>query len=172
VVLIVVLVMLVVIGLASVYTMRQSINADSIGQNVRSEALAQEAAQIALRHCENLATQQADTIKLFEDDVSGQGHWNTLGNWRGNQPASVPTTLTDDDIANASASFKPTTLPQCMAEFMNLPAGDNGERAVLVTARGFSPDYAADDQGETERGAVVWVQSTLQLLPVAGGGGG
>lgn len=166
IVLIVVLIMLVVIGLASAYTMRQSINADSIAQNVRSEALAQEAAQIALRFCERQATGQPATIKAAETGQATDGHWNNLAHWQGQGGDSAPTTLQAADVADATASFTPSTLPQCMAEYRTFGAG---QQVVVVTARGFSPDYEQDAAGNTTRGSVVWLQSTLQVQAAGGG---
>jgi hypothetical protein len=32
---------------------------------------------------------------------------------------------------------------------------------TVVTARGFSPDYARDGAGNTTNGAVVWLQSII-----------
>lgn len=158
VVLIVVLVMLVVIGLASVGTMRQSLSSDSITQNLRSEALAQEAAQIALRHCEAGIVRATDPIGV--KDHAARAHWDNRNNWDAVGGTSSPITLTRDQVASADASFTPTQLPQCMAEYSDL--GD-GRSVVIVTARGFSPDHAADTNGETTRGAAVWLQSTLRL---------
>lgn len=158
VVLIVVLVMLVIIGLASVGTMRQSLSTDTVVQNLRSEALAHEAAQIALRHCE--AGMVRPTAPLAIKDHASPAHWDNRNNWDAVGGASSPITLTRDQVASAQASFTPTRLPQCMAEYSDL--GD-GRSVVIVTARGFSPDHAADTQGETTRGAAVWLQSTVRL---------
>lgn len=155
IVLIVVLVMLVLIGLASAFTMKQAINSDVVSQNVRAEALAQEAAQIALAYCEQRAAADADSIKPHHDT----GHWNDLDHWALQAGTSAPTTLSQDDIALQNASFTPSVMPQCMAEASGLDS-----RVVLVTSRGFSPDYEADDSnGHTQRGAVVWLQSTIRL---------
>lgn len=155
IVLVVVLVMLVVIGLVSAFTMKQAINSDVISQNVRSEALAQEAAQIALAYCEQRALIDAASIKPHSDP----GHWNDLAHWALQGGSSAPVTLSQDDIAQKNASFTPTVMPQCMAE-----ASGVDSTVVLVTSRGFSPDYEADaSTGHPQRGAVVWLQSTIRL---------
>jgi len=155
IVLVVVLVMLVVIGLASAFTMKQGINSDAVSQNVRAEALAQEAAQIALQFCEQQAAADKTKIKVAHN----QGHWNDLANWQKASGDSVPTTLDDKSFASANASFAPKVMPQCMAEYSPLNA-----KVVLVTARGFSPDYEQDATSrQTLRGSVVWLQSTIRL---------
>jgi hypothetical protein len=46
----------------------------------------------------------------------------------------------------------PAKKPECVVE--NLSGS-----GVVITARGFSPDYAADGSGYTTSGAVVWLQS-------------
>lgn len=158
VVLIVVLVMLVVIGLASVGTMRQSLSSDTVTQNLRSEALAQEAAQIALRHCE--AGIVRTTVPLDIKAYQATAHWDNRNNWDAAAGTSAPVTLTREDVASAEASFTPTRLPQCMAEYSSV---GNGQSVVIVTARGFSPDHEANNTGETIRGSVVWLQSTLRI---------
>ena len=155
VVLIVVLIMLVVIGLASAFTMRQAINSDAVSQNVRSEALAQEAAQIALNYCEQQAVENSASIKPHSD----QGHWNDQANWRLAVGDSAPTTLAEEDVAQDNPSFTPSVMPQCMAEKSGVD-----DKVVIVTARGFSPDYEVDaTSNQTKRGAVVWLQSTIRL---------
>ena len=68
IVLIVVLIMLVVIGLVSVNMMRESLSTDQVSNNVRSEALASEAAQIALAYCE------AESIKASSTTVTKNAH--------------------------------------------------------------------------------------------------
>lgn len=156
VVLVVVLIMLVVIGLASAFTMRQAINSDTISQNVRAEALAQEAAQIALDYCEQQAIKTPASVKSKNDP----GHWNDLANWRlAAGSSSAPTTLTANDIALNNPSFTPSVMPQCMAETSSVD-----DKVVIVTARGFSPDYEVDaTSNQTKRGAVVWLQSNIRV---------
>lgn len=155
IVLVVVLIMLAVIGLASAFTMKQALNSDVLSQNVRAEALAQEAAQIALAYCEQQAVKDATLIKAHSDP----GHWNNLAHWALPSGTSAPVTLSKDDIALEHASFTPSVMPQCMAETSSLSS-----QVVLVTSRGFSPDYEVDaSTGHTLRGAVVWLQSTIRL---------
>ena len=68
--------------------------------------------------------------------------------------------------ANAEAYLKstdtamtlPRQLPQCMAEYSPL-----GNSVVIVTSRGFSPDYTANNNGETQSGSVIWLQSIVSL---------
>jgi type IV pilus assembly protein PilX len=161
VVLIVVLIMLVIIGLTSAAVMRNALTADLISANVRSEALATEAAQISLAFCEQQITLgDASSVPTRAIVVSGP-HWASLANWSATA-VPPPTTLTADQLRSAEASFRAIRMPQCMAENATLPNGV--DTVTIVTARGFSPDYHEDPAtGRVEAGSVVWLQSTLRL---------
>ena len=60
---------------------------------------------------------------------------------------------------SAHGTFTPATLPQCIAQSLLV----GGKPAFQITARGFSPDYAPDDDGFTASGSVVWLQSIIRL---------
>jgi type IV pilus assembly protein PilX len=62
-----------------------------------------------------------------------------------------------------SSSFLPSRPPECVAETQTLGVAPNTFTAIVVTARGFSPDYSADVNGQTTAGSVVWLQSILNL---------
>jgi Tfp pilus assembly protein PilX len=159
VVLIVVLIMLVVIGLTSAAVMRNALSADLVSANVRSEALATEAAQIALKFCEAQIILPVSTVPI--QAAATPARWRTLANWA-STAAPPPTTLTDAQVSSANASFRVTHLPQCMAETQALPGRPAAETVVVVTSRGFSSDYT-ESEGAQQSGSVVWLQSTLRL---------
>ena len=161
IVLLVVLVMLVVIGLTSVAVMRSALSADLVSNNERQQALATQAAHIGLRYCEaelvKDGTVQAITVHPAPV-VPAVAKWKAFENWHtGTAKAVVPVEF----LASDKSSFTPATRPQCMAESRTLPSGD---AVVIVTARGFSPDYQADEAGRTLAGSVVWLQSIVQLV--------
>lgn len=157
--LIIALVMLVAIGLASAAVMRGSLSADTVANNARVQTLANQAAQLALRFCETqVETPQNQRVAGFViQPVTAPHLWTVFANWEGggakalNVPASV--------IASTNSSFTPNKLPQCIAESSNDVAG---VPTIIVTARGFSPDYAQADDGRQTAGSVVWLQSTLR----------
>lgn len=156
--LLVVLVMLVVIGLVSASAMRQAANADLISNNTRLEQLAKQAAETALRYCENQITSTTGTPAIQIQPVNqNTPAWKTFTNWSGSgkKAIEVPETEFKSTVdTNAPVPKKP---PQCMVEYS--PLGNN---VYIVTARGFSPDFQEDSgTGRTIRGAVVWLQSTL-----------
>jgi type IV pilus assembly protein PilX len=144
--LLVALVMLVIIGLASVSVMRGALSSDLVANNTRVQTLAHQAAQIGLAYCE----------RLLDDSSPGDGSDNNLANWA---DANVHT-VAEEWMASEDSTFTPGTLPQCMVEQLQDVPG-TGDKDFVVTARGFSPDYSADDDGNAESGSVVWLQSRL-----------
>jgi type IV pilus assembly protein PilX len=156
--LMVALVMLVIIGIASVSIMRGALSSDLIANNTRVQTLAMQAAQIGLRYCEDEAVKHAMSqpylVHVLPDAV--ERAWETLGNWGdADKVNDVPSQYMESD----NSTFVPGTLPQCMVQQKNL----GGQTIYEVTARGFSPDYAADEDGSTASGSVVWLQSLLRI---------
>ena len=159
--LIIALIMLVVIGLASAAVMRGSLTSDTMANNARVQMLASQAAQLALRFCETQVERKpADWVSGFSIQAAtavGAAHnWESYTNWEsGGKAMTVPSSV----MASAKSTFTPSTLPQCLAEYSN---DVTGAKAVIVTARGFSPDYA-ETSGRQTAGSVVWLQSTLSI---------
>lgn len=169
--LIIVLIMLVVIGLTSAAAIRNATSGERATNNMRMQNLAQQYADAALRYCEaQIAKDDADatrvaTLKeanIVETAFGAAGQWNMGVTWTGVGGASASlTTVPEVQIKSADSSFRPTTLPQCVVEKQVL---EDGQRAYVITGRGFSPDYTANaGTGATTGGSVVWLQSTLVL---------
>lgn len=150
------LVMLVIIGLASVSIMRGALSSDLVANNTRVQALASQAAQIALRYCEDQTTAPLPVITILP--VAPADEWSTYANWS-NQAKAF--TVPDDYMQSDDSTFSYDNKPQCMAQLTSV--GNPPQPAYKVTARGFSPDYSADADGNTKSGSVVWLQSTLAL---------
>ncbi|MDE2402450.1 MAG: hypothetical protein KGL90_12365 [Burkholderiales bacterium] len=164
VVLIVVLIMLVIIGLTSAAVMRNALSADLASANVRNETLATEAAQAALAYCEQQVITAGSTMPIKA--VSANQHWADLTHWLPGaadgtvSPPNWKTASATGNSGSAKASTGTAPAPQCMAEKITLTgAGD----AILVTARGFTPDFQESAKGQTITGSAVWLQSTLQV---------
>jgi type II secretory pathway pseudopilin PulG len=156
VVLIVVLIMLVVIGLTSVAVMRDALSADMISNNARSESLATEAAQAALAYCEKQMLLDGSGVTIKPAIVPpADPNWRTYANWRSTAATTVPT----EALKSTAAAINVSKPAQCMAEYSGLITGN----VVLVTARGFSPDYTEDTSGRSKSGSAVWLQSTVRL---------
>lgn len=159
--LIVVLIMLVIIGLVSATAMRRASTADLITNNTRLENLAKQAAQAGLRYCENKVINLGSGIPEIPVHAApvtatDKPTWQTFSHWQTSDAKYVKVPL--QEVSSVDSSFKPSTLPQCMAEFSPTAAG-----IVVITARGFSPDYTAESDGTTRSGSVVWLQSIIAL---------
>lgn len=154
--LLVVMVMLVVIGLVSASAMRQAANADLISNNARMEHLANQGAETALRFCQSsLINSPSAPAAPIQAASATAPAWKNFDNWQGTDKKAVDLQTSAYQSADQAAAG-PSRAPQCMIEYSPL-----GNTIFIVTARGFSPDYRADNTGRTLTGSVVWLQSTL-----------
>jgi type IV pilus assembly protein PilX len=152
--LLVALVVLVIIALTSASVMRGALSTDLVANNSRVQALAMQAAQIGLRYCEGEAGGPTPTITVLPQNPLNV--WSTYSNWNvANNVNEVPASY----MKSENGTFWPDKLPQCMAQELKVGT----KVAYQVTARGFSPDYSDDDDGFTETGSVVWLQSIVYL---------
>lgn len=153
--LIVALVMLVVIGLTSAAVMRSALGTDTVANNTRVQLLAMQAAQIGLRYCEAEVVKPTPSITVYPASAAGSERWRSFANWQGS--AVIATTVPQSQMAsgNTPGTMVPSTLPQCLAE-----KHPTLTSTYIVTARGFSADYAQTG-GYTTAGSVVWLQSIM-----------
>lgn len=174
--LIVALVMLVIIALMSVAVMRGALTSDLIANNARAQTQAQQYAELALRYCERCSghvvnpsaypscgTAGFAILPPLPDDNGNPAdglptRWGTFANWFGG--GAVATTVPGSALVSSDSPVKPPS-PQCLAEYTVL--NDGTTQALLVTARGFSPDFQQDAQGRTTAGSVVWLQSISRI---------
>jgi Tfp pilus assembly protein PilX len=159
-----------------------------VTNNVRMDNVAQQYAEAALRYCEaqlrlkgtciagdavgvtcRVATlQTAVPIPLVDMTVAGTvGAWENPLSWTagpgGGGAASTRTVLGANQYSSGSSSYAPARAPECVVERQTM--GATPFIVAVVTARGFSPDYQSDNSGNTTHGAVVWLQSLLNLDP-------
>ena len=181
--LIIVLILMVVIGLTSAAAMRGATSGQRLTNNVRSENVAQQYAEAALRYCE--AELQRDdpappvtqarpnsllraVIPVNNMNVAGTtGTWENPVAWTGSAgvgAAITRTTLKQAQYATAGlSSYLPGKAPECVAEVQTLGGVAAPFNVTVVTSRGFSSDYRADGAGNTIQGSVVWLQSILNM---------
>ena len=179
--LIIVLIMMVIIGLTAASAMRNATSSERATNNQRLDNVAQQYAEVALRYCEGqLQLPDAQRVATLKDAViptivlggTATTGWETVTSWTGN-PGGVPgdasatrTAVPVGYLGTINASWIPAAgsaqVPQCIAEIQQMAAPSTATYTV-VTARGFSPDYARDVNGQTTNGAVVWLQSILNL---------
>ncbi len=160
--LLVVLVLLLVMGLTTGMAMRSAVTTQKVGAALRLDSVAHQAAEAALRACEDEIDKPAgqaapglanvDTLPAQPVD---QLRWPQFKWWQ-------PTPPEHGQVARyvpRGAAPPGTPEPVCLVERMSLP---NNQAAIVVTARGYSPGYTFDPStGRTLSGQVVWLQSFL-----------
>lgn len=151
--LIIAMVMLVVIGLVSVSVIRNTTSVDRVVNNNRLQTQANQFAQLALRFCENQVQLSTSNKQLAAFQILSPGSWSVTSNWF---DATKTYTLKTGDI---TGTVQPAHPPECMAETSSVASN-----IWLVTARGFSDDWAEDPTSHaTTNGSVVWLQSNIAM---------
>ena len=156
--LLVALVVLVIIGLMSASIMRGALSSDLIANNTRVQTLASQSAQIALRYCEDQSTANVPAITVRPAAANPDlNDWLTYASWADD---NIVNEVPSDYLSSDNSTATPSKAPQCIVQEMLV----GGVKVYQVTARGFSPDYSADESGFTNTGSVVWLQSIVSLL--------
>jgi type IV pilus assembly protein PilX len=177
VVLIIALVMLVVISLLATFSIRSALSSESVSGNSRTTQMASQAAEIALRLCEDAVVANARSSTALPTGLAIQAAAST--------PVGVSTTVWDTGRSgvvyvvpttslNGTVTYK--RMPECIAERIPVVNATNtaltSTTTYLITARGFGPEVAACDStvfppaaGACSRpdGSEVWLQSTLEV---------
>jgi Tfp pilus assembly protein PilX len=167
--------MMAIIGISTAVVMKGALLQDKISANQRSRGLAFNAAEMALRYCEarvvsNTITPAQAAIPIAPTAAFGQTPaWQDITNWNTN----TFRTIVPDTFAFDGSSTTFTRPPECMIQKQVLtdamgppqnPGTPSGLEAYIVTARGFSPDYAEQNNIPTT-GSAIWLQSTVHLRP-------
>lgn len=171
------LVLLVVMTIAGLLSARRAITHDAIAHNLRVNAVAQQSAESALRHCEAVVIDQVDnagaaypaevarlgTVVIAEPEVA-TALWLQPASWAAGSANRIHAPMNFNASVRANSQGIPP--PQCIAE----PLTNN---RYLITARGLSGDATFDANGLLLSGAEVWLQSILSpQTPVQSAGGG
>lgn len=158
-VLLMALVLLLISSWGASALMRQALGTERIAGGARGQLHAQQAAELALRYCEQqlVRSDAAWPVQPWRADLP-RAYWTQAASWvgAGRLARSVPAAV----MVSEQNPFSQFQLPDCLAEEQRLA---DGNTILLLTARGFSPDYHADDRGHTVAGSVAWVQSLLRL---------
>jgi type IV pilus assembly protein PilX len=172
-VLIIALILLVVISLLAATSMRTAASSEQVASNVRTTELANQAAEVALRHCETSAIK---VVRVLASDTTAPEF-------------NYPTTLTQSNILWATTAVEwqniattwdtgtstktfvlPSTVlgtatykrpPECMVESLTGVTPVSAAAAFLITARGFGPEVAAGTG--RPQGTEIWLQSTIEI---------
>ena len=184
IVLVVALILLIVITISSVVAMRSAQSNDMVSGNLRAQTLAQQAAEIALRWCEQQLIDKAAINVFALNDPAITNEWQNAANWlaANGRVNTVPAAfLGVATAANGLANYE--TAPQCIVRRLDheelysgvdilattIRTQDRGlpQEYVFVwriTARGFSPDYQRNAGGQAISGSEAWVQSTIRTV--------
>ncbi len=169
VVLIVSLIMLVVISLLATLSIKNAVSTEGVSGNVRTSQLASQAAEIALRYCEDAVSQISTGTGTLVDLPTIQNYatpplWQTASNWDSASSVAfvIPSAFVNE--TSGSATFK--RLPECMVERMQVVNAGvvSTTSTYVITARGFGPEVAAADSARSRpEGSESWMQSTIEL---------
>ena len=178
------LIMLMMLSILASVSVRGASSAEQIANQSRQKALAQQAAEAALRFCEQQVQFELDgnpaTIGFapepapvgvpfsWEPGAAGGGR-AAMSNWDAWNAAENPYVATNNlrrvVFAAQGDNFGFEYFrrqPECMSQFIT-PA-NNAD--FVTTARGFGPDVAAKTNGNVPQGTEVWLQSFVTVTPV------
>ena len=171
IVLVMALVLLVMISLVATLTIRRATSSEQVSKSIRTNTVAFQAAETALRFCEeqiltNSKVQSGTkTLEPAEwPDSGAPSLWKTRSNWDLTAGKAIAIDSAVVNSSDAAARKLPDdALPRCMVEKMRLrDVGGAKVEAFLITAVGYSPDYHVNKTTSTpDAGGEVWLQSTI-----------
>jgi type IV pilus assembly protein PilX len=178
VVLIVALVMLVVISLLATLSMRNAVSTEKVSGTVRTTELATQAAEIALRHCEQSVVQimvsASGGTTTFSTTftasnilpVNSTPLWQSTTVWDSTSTATYVLPLALVNQALLTPTYRRP--PECMVGPVPLllpgAAAASTTASFVITARGFGPEVAPADANRSRPvGSEVWLQSHIEL---------
>lgn len=177
VVLVIALIMLMILSMVSIVTLRQASSSTQVSGNTRTQMMATQAADMALKICESRVTNfltsaagatlnprmpvTGDVLQRWEPVNNVMVNWDLAASKTVDFPDTVPANhytavLTATDLNVPANTYR--RFPECMAEFRINGLGN----IIIITVRGFGPEVAAADQNRTPpNGTEVWLQSTM-----------
>lgn len=171
------LILLVVMALGTAVSVRLSLTTDMVGANLRERSIAFQAAESALRYCEERVIKNFSEIPMLVD-YSEPYEWMDDKVWQGSASMAVP---------RSELGLLQTVKydPQCLFRYLSVDEwrkisppepgtvtaesrGFDPERFafVRITARGFGPQYIpyTGDDYQTARGSEVRLQSMVRAI--------
>ena len=178
VVLIITLILVVILSLLGTFAIRNATQTERSINGIRSAEVAREAAETALRFCEQVAIFDGDGKDYTEygqtglrakiigttiaSESDGQAAWRTEANWvDGSNVITVPTAYYKKDIAGNTEAAKLQIAPRCLIQKIETTSTPK-LTGYLITGRGFANNANfTSSTGKTNRGAESWMQSVL-----------
>ena len=175
VVLVLTLILVVILSLLGTFAIRNSTQTERSINGIRSAEVAREAAETALRFCEQVAIFDGDGKNYTEygtgpDNLRGKiiataiaseadnnAAWRTEANWiDGSNAIKVP-----DAYFKTGAETDLKTSPRCLIQKLETTSTPKLS-GYLITARGFANNALfAPETGKSSQGAESWMQSVL-----------
>lgn len=163
IVLITALILLVLMTLAALLAVQGSISGEQVSRNLKTNAVAHQAAEAALRICENAVLSGTPTVVVNLVPLTGTATlptlWVNTATWTNSATANTVTAV----LANSTDAAARTlaVLPQCVIEEYPILTDQGGlpRASFMVTARGYSNDYRINAANEVISGSQVWLQS-------------
>lgn len=178
VVLIITLILVVILSLLGTFAIRNATQTERSINGIRSAEVAREAAETALRFCEQVAIFDGDGKDYTEygqtglrakiigttiaSESDGQAAWRTEANWvDGSNVITVPAAYYKKDIAGNTEAAQLQIAPRCLIQKIETTSTPK-LTGYLITGRGFANNANfTSSTGKTNRGAESWMQSVL-----------
>jgi len=162
---------------------RNATSSEAVNSNVRQTQLASQAAETALRYCEdaviNLVAAGTATFNFtsppssasftldatyISDMVAGTPTSMVAANWDTTTAAYKILVIPTASVNRAGITSTFNRPPECMVDRLSPSASATYSKNFTITARGFGPEVAAAN-GTRDRpvGSEVWMQSSLEL---------
>lgn len=179
VVLVITLILIVILSLLGTFAIRNATQSERSINGIRSAEVAREAAETALRFCEQVAIFDGDGKDYTEYSTTGlrgkiitttigseadtAAAWRTSSNWTGSNAISVPSAYYKKSTGGTADTdaLQLTTAPRCLIQKIETTSTPK-LTGYLITARGFANNAAFDTStGKSTQGAESWMQSVL-----------
>jgi Tfp pilus assembly protein PilX len=177
VILVISLIILVIVGLLTMATMRNTASTEKVSGAIRTTEMATEAAEIALRYCEEsvvaVVRLSSGRTTTFVTAFSGSqilpadqmSRMESTLVWDSNAPEVFVLPLSLVNQSNLRETYK--RAPECMvASLPVLLSGTTPDAATafVITARGFGPEVSPVNSARSRPdGTEIWLQSHITL---------
>jgi type IV pilus assembly protein PilX len=170
VILIITLFLLMILSILTSISIKGATSNELIANQSRQRVLAQQAAEAALRFCENqVQAFRAGRVPNIQPQVFVAGVsplWQSMANWDVEDATTVPALNIVPLTAFGDVAGGPNPVayfnrpPECIAQYVAV--GD--VQRVNITARGFGPEVPTDRTDTAPVGTEVWLQSVITML--------
>lgn len=173
IVLVIAMILLIVLSMISIASVRSASSTEVATNNARLQALSMQAAEAALRYCEdgalNFMRSKTGTFQITPEPAPATAtdpyRWQDLANWDGVASAQPSLrVLTSTDVNSSAGQYAKLykRYPECMVQYEYSPSASL--KRIVITARGFGPDVeAVNEKRPAPKGSEVWLQSSLQI---------